>query len=481
MSELQFSSLQAAYQYLLSRYQQEHFTEVEGLCRRTLAQIPDLVPFLLLLAATLVRTNRTPLALAVLDKVLALEPDHPLARGNRDRLAADLPAFQRPLPAMPAAPARPLITVLLCGQVRDRWFFSEIIRHIIMMRESGLIDRIVFSSWKSEFERLGHLVERLKFYGVELVENEEPENFQVAGNYFQQTSQLYAGLQAIDSESWVFKTRPDVYLTLDNLRPLFDAVIGLPPVSVQPRVFEHRVWAPYFEVTQPFFISDVVFFGRRNDLLKLCSFDSFYEAMKVFSFPEPLELQKRAAAAETRKFLPVFAANFPLLNEYRETWQYAEYYMTARDKVIEYNFNHPLYREYFALSLYIMHTYFIIGRPAYEGEIRIVREVTERQGTNFNSTGSQHFVNTVDEDKFYESIFLVRNRAGQVFCNTSRWLDNIFNNNISDEYLDFYLRQPLQSALAYRNTPERRQRFLDYRETLRQMTAGSARLPLPEL
>lgn len=485
MSQISFTSLEEACKYIRIKLEEQKFSEAESLCRGILVKIPGCIPALLFLAIAVSATGRTGLAANLLDQVLKSDPDNHFARENRLRLAQ---ALGEPLGSgSPAVENRARergagqVTVLLCGQIREPWLFQEFMRVYILMQQAGIIDRIVLSTWKAELEQLGGTCDRLREYGVELVANDEPVNFQVSGNYFHQTCQLYSGLQEIDSDSWVFKTRPDVFLTFDNLQNLFQSVMALPPVAAEPRVFSHRIWVPYFEVTQPFFISDVVFFGKRNDLLKLCSFDSSYEALNLFKVPNPQELQKRAAAAETRKYLSVFVDNFPILNEFKDVWQYAEYYMTARDAVLDYNSKHQFYREYFALYLYIMNTYFAVGRPYYDGDVRIIREVTNQEGSRFNSSGSQHFVNTVDPDKFFESIFLIRNRAGQAFCNTSVWLEQVFAGKIIDPYQDFYLDQPLAAALAYRNTPQRRQAFVAYREALRQLTLNSTRMPYPDL
>ncbi|HYD68019.1 hypothetical protein [Azospirillum sp.] len=435
--------------------EQGGYGEAEHVCRTILKAFPRHGRALYLLAEAAVHTGRPELAAHLRRKAAGLEgaPAAPAAR--------------------PAASDR--ITLLLCGQIRHPDFFRNMMGAYLHMVKTGVAHRIILSTWEDELRPLGDLEQQMRGHGIEIVFNRPPPaGFQVAGNFMQQTKQLYGGLLAADSGDWVFKTRPDVYMQLEKLPALFDAVRTAPPVAVAPRVFERRVWVPYFEATEPFFISDVVFMGRRDDMLKLCNFDMGYEINETFDTDEPLELQKTAPAAEIRKYLSAFTADFPICHEIREIWQYAEYYRESRDAIIDYNFSQKIYWEYVALFLYVLNSHFLVGRPHYDGKLDIIREIKGMHGERFQHNSSNHFVNCTEPDLFFENLRFIRNRAGQVFCNSSDWLADIFAGRIEDPYRDFILGECLDAALAYHSTPERRRAFAAYKDGLRR-TAGYAR------
>lgn len=511
-------SVPEALRLALQHVDKGDYDEAEIILRKILALLPDSLPACHLLGLVAYRTGRLELAIHLFDKARGVgqgagqgidQGVGPIPDPLRNNLAAahntlarkleaeglteaaarqrrlarqrlttpdasagpDALAGPEPSPAGPGPdpdrPARDRITVVLCGQVRHPWFFRKAARIYLQMLHIGMVDRFILSTWEGELAPHGDLERRLRHYGVEIVYNKPVAGHQVSGNYMQQTKQLYNALLEVESDSWVFKTRPDVFMTFDNVEGLFRSVLDAPPPDVEPKVFERRVWVPYFEATQPFFISDVAFLGRRDDLLKLCNFDMGYEVNGTFDLPDPLELQQKAAAAETRKYLNLFALHYPILNEYKETWQYAEYYKQTRENVLNHNFSSHLYWEYVALSLYILRQFFLVGRPHYDGKLELVREVSAAEGESFEFSGSNHFVNCVDSNLFYDNLRYYRNPAGQVFCNDSVWLDNLFAGRIRDPYLGYHLHECLASALAYRNTPERRRAFALYKAGLR--------------
>lgn len=465
-----------AFAQALDHHHQQRFDEAETIYRAILKLRPNQSDVLNMLGALATQTGRPALGENLLRQALAQAPGNPVVQHNyvtATRSAQRLywsppPVIEQTPPLAPPPANKPAsIAVILCGQIRDDAFFDKIIRIWIELKALGFIDQLIYSTWEGELDRFPALETRLRYYGIEIIYGTEPKAWRVGGNYLHQTKQLYNALLAVDSGSWVFKCRPDVYVHFDSLMPLFQSVIVAPPPAADPHIFQRRIWVPYFEATQPFFLSDVVFFGLRDDLLRLCHFDVSYEVNGTFELPDPLEIQKKAAAAETRKYLSLFAYYFPVLNEYKDVWQYAEYYLDKRSDVMDYNFAHPIYWEYMALYFYIMNSYFLIGRPYYDNRIEIVREITPASENSFFSSGANHFVNCIEDDIFYENLRYLRNRAGQVFCNTSVWLDNVFTGRISDPYLDFCLWTPLKAARAYRCTPERRHAFRLYKEGLR--------------
>jgi hypothetical protein len=362
-------------------------------------------------------------------------------------------------------------TLLICGQLRDPVCTQLVFSGAKKLLDAKQVDEVIISTWPED--RAGNPVnvgwiEGLGFRVV--VCRQPPQPFGGSHNCILQSKQMYQGLRAAAPGAWVFKTRTDILLNFERLPALFERVRALPPVDEPRRVFSRRVWLPHFEATQPFNLADMVQFGLAEDLLKLCNFDFYYEVNDAI--PDNYEIM--AATAEIRRFMPAFYDHFPILREYRDAWQFASYETPQRYDVMLYCLNNPIYWEYMTLSLYIIHNYFAVGKPFYDGMVHVVRNMQPTADPGkFDIVGFPFFHHVIKTDWFLKNFTELKPHSLQLYCGENSWVEDLFAKRIDDPLVKeggyFWLR--LQAALEWRDDAARRQAFAAYREGLRKVAA----------
>lgn len=168
-------------------------------------------------------------------------------------------------------------SVLVTGLLRtpDRLWSS--IEGWNRLRDRKVIDRVVLVTWSSEAEREPALCDALRDAGVEVVVRPDTK-IRGIGNIWPQMYAMEVGLDAFQSDETVFKTRTDLWLDpeLLTLVACTPGYLDLELPAGSARVFERRVWVPWFELTKPFYLSDECFVGRAGDLRLLINYDESY-------------------------------------------------------------------------------------------------------------------------------------------------------------------------------------------------------------
>lgn len=211
---------------------------------------------------------------------------------------------------MAEAGAPPVVNALMTGLVRDEAALRAKMAILLAWRDEGLLARIVFSTWLGELGRYPGLAEYLAGQGIVVVETQEP-NLYIAGSIMQQMKSLHFGLMCLDPGSFVFKLRADKTEIPAGMRDFIarfragglDLRIappaGWPDFGLRYRICTHNVL-----LQMPFFFNDMLYFGCREDLLRLISFDLAPD----FFFP--------CLNAEQRLFMTPFLPAMPVFFQY---------------------------------------------------------------------------------------------------------------------------------------------------------------------
>ena len=168
-------------------------------------------------------------------------------------------------------------TVIVTGLLREPERFDKSVASWNSMRDRGLIDRIIAVTWQSEADRDHGFCEDLRAMGVELVVRPDTR-VRGIGNIWPQMYAMEIGLDQVDPDARVFKTRTDLWIDPALLEAVTQTPgyldLAVPDGSAQ--IFEQRVWVPWFEMMSPFYLSDECFVGRAADLRRLINYDESY-------------------------------------------------------------------------------------------------------------------------------------------------------------------------------------------------------------
>ena len=196
--------------------------------------------------------------------------------------------------------------IVVCGLLRDELEFRLTLAQIAELRSEGLVDGVVLSTWLGETDTIPGLRAELSRTGIDLVESASPPPS--TGNSWAQNKATYQGLAAVPEGANVFRMRTDRTAHLFKLfRP---ALISGPPKAtsyglLRP-IFKKKICAQAVAASVPFYAADFAYYGLREDLMKMVTFDGVFD------------VQFRGFGAEQRLWAGPFFKAFPRLARYFE-------------------------------------------------------------------------------------------------------------------------------------------------------------------
>jgi hypothetical protein len=166
------------------------------------------------------------------------------------------------------------VSLLICGQLRDRAGFERDLGRYLGWRREGVIAEIVFSGWISDLGAHRELMQSMAAEGIDVVLSEEPliKSF---GYTLHQTKNLHYGLSRIHPDNWVLKSRTDKVALDFDIREVTRRITGQRPVG-KGSPFSDRLLVTGANLFQPFFVNDMMFAGRARDLRSIAHHDLWY-------------------------------------------------------------------------------------------------------------------------------------------------------------------------------------------------------------
>jgi hypothetical protein len=201
--------------------------------------------------------------------------------------------------------------VVIAGLVRDEAIFARQLEVLVDWRKKQLIEGVVYSTWINELSKYPNIASFLVKQDIAIVEIAEP-TLQLEGHILHQMTSLHYGLQLVPDQTYVFRTRPDMRLThemQDFLRNEPSLALGAP--DDWPEIFEERLVVLAGSLLTPFYINDMIFYGRKKDVNKLVSFDVACEVIYANMAAEQFYF-----APSFYRALPIFRSFFQLSAPY---------------------------------------------------------------------------------------------------------------------------------------------------------------------
>ena len=204
------------------------------------------------------------------------------------------------------------IDVVICGVIRTPDLFKKSIETLNSLKKEGIVSKIIFSTWKGEIEKYPDMEDFLNKNNTIIVEDKEPENPGL-GNVWNQMKSLENGLEKASHDKFVLKSRPDLFIKPDFIKFLASSLDKLKISAPLPEgnVFKYKIWVPWFELTQPFYIADECFFGHYDDIKKLVNYDSYYDKYT----------STICGIVHIRRFLQPFAEKYPQLIKFVDNYK----------------------------------------------------------------------------------------------------------------------------------------------------------------
>ncbi len=197
------------------------------------------------------------------------------------------------------------VSVVFTGLITDPDLFARSLDQFTSIKQ---VNELILATWDKEAsDKNSILSEFAHRHG--LIVAAVPEPIEWAGNLLSQMMSLYIGLRQSNRNNYVLKTRTDVFIEKEPLINVFDKDLSLDlPTNYQSvkSPFEEKVCVWGIELTSPFYIHDLFYFGRHADITRLVNMDIRYDILYEMS-KEKIHI---------RRFLHPFIDDFPIFEKF---------------------------------------------------------------------------------------------------------------------------------------------------------------------
>ena len=306
--------------------------------------------------------------------------------------------------------------VLITGLIRDKEIFFKSLQNYLHLRDLKIIDEIFFSTDKELMKEtintpIGNVLNDdlrniLISKNIKIIETEnltidqikeiDPiietrtrdklrKNTLIGVSLWRQMDCLKKSLEQLDANSYILKTRPDVIISTDLVKKIFQEY----KIKLEnDELLEYKIWSSGFNEKELLYIMDFSFAGKREDLLKTTHMNG-----------EFLKWGKKSLTGvnnfNTLWWIDIFYKRYPLIQKYYETYVNESHQIKTYDE--------DLYKECMKIYYNIIDHYFIIDSGINEFVIK-------------QSWGSLDIFNSHDE------INIPKN--GRIEFKNSNWIKN---------------------------------------------------------
>lgn len=239
---------------------------------------------------------------------------------------------------------------IICGLIRDEQVFETQLQSMLAWKAAGEIEDIVLSTWFGELERYPS-VKAAHARGEFILVQSDPPILKTVGYTIHQAKSLYYALQAVPPGAMVLKIRPDIAPVNEAVRAaVVSADLTLTPQPGWPEIFRKKILSAGYFADSPFYINDIIYYGQREDLLRLANFDL------------GTEFKLANTAAEQFFFRGAFAGACPLIEAYLQIYPPFPFGDRASAEArIDALLASDVFLDALAVSTRFMHHYFRVG------------------------------------------------------------------------------------------------------------------------
>jgi hypothetical protein len=177
---------------------------------------------------------------------------------------------------------------VISGKIRDPIALRDNINFLGNLKQKGLIENIILSTWENDLFLYPEILSLIKKYNIVVVENKEYDstlNLKLKGNYLKQYITTYSGLKLCPDDSFVLKLRTDKCAYIDgfigenvlklletnpskflNLNKAYGLNYKIGFSNKHPTAISHYVPCA-------FYWDDKYYYGQKEDLLKILNFN----------------------------------------------------------------------------------------------------------------------------------------------------------------------------------------------------------------
>ena len=191
---------------------------------------------------------------------------------------------------------------VVCGLVRDPAAALHQAAVLRQFRAEALVQGVVISTWEGELDHYPDVRTAFAELDAVVVTSREPV-LKTGGNLIHQSKAILLGLDACPAGAMVLKMRFDLAPLGAHLRPVLSGErLAAQEQRARPSVYSRPVFVHGGLMFWPFFLNDIYYYGARDDLRMIASYDL------------QTEIFYNDLGAEQYFHLPPFARKHPSLS-----------------------------------------------------------------------------------------------------------------------------------------------------------------------
>lgn len=166
---------------------------------------------------------------------------------------------------------------LITGAIRSELYLKMILLKACKMREIGVIEEIILSTWSGEIDKYVGLRQKLNTLNIHIVESPTLiDDYEVKFNhivYARTRHLIMEGLKRIPSGKFVIKLRTDFLEGVDrflNVIQRRDLDLSVKKYGEFAPIFEYKIVQSRYEPMDIIWANDRFFYGYKNDIEKIC-------------------------------------------------------------------------------------------------------------------------------------------------------------------------------------------------------------------
>ncbi|MEM7228995.1 MAG: hypothetical protein AAF432_09290 [Planctomycetota bacterium] len=309
----------------------------------------------------------------------------------------------------------------------DRW--ADSLRDCASFSADGLLDDVLLVTWSGALDESPDaqaLVERHGVIVTEIRDVDDPGD----GNLWRQMRCMQVGLDLMEPDDVVVKTRTDLYIDADLLRHRIEAASASDVTSpVQGvRAFTQRIWVPWFEITKPFYLADECMVGLARDLQAITHEDHRYDDESI---------DPGVGRAHIRRFIHPFRDIDPRVDAVLTFGSDDRLVKDDRFEVLADRLQDEMYLDVLGLYYAIVQTHFRIGaEPATD-------RIDFREWSDAKTS-----IDPGEFDANFAPSCSWRPDYGHVYCYDERWLDRLYAGEVTSSVVADAVRSSMQAAMT---------------------------------
>ncbi len=239
------------------------------------------------------------------------------------------------------------ISVVITGQIKSSETFLNSIKEFVALKEEGVIDEIILSTWQTELDRQGReLIEQISENLIVITPTPPKVN---SGSAFYQMKSFHFGLnEVVNKNNFIFKSRPDLLILREDLKNIFKKNYNIDSTRSP---FKNKIWIPWFEISKPFYLADECFFCSYSDAVKLYNYNTIYDNYYNID----------AGISHIRRFYDPFIGTYPEFENFFLNFGITGHGRSGRFQIFDVLYNNSNYLRGMKLYYEVLEANFNIG------------------------------------------------------------------------------------------------------------------------